>query len=84
MEYKNIIFLKDYNDEKIDAILYTNENAETINDAIIKAKNEYYELEEQNKIPVGINCEYEYIRFCLQDKYNIEFLETWGAQEVYY
>ena len=82
-DYKNIILLKDYNDEKVDAILFTNESEETIQQAIYKAKNEFYDLEE-DELPFGINCEYDYIYQYLCDRFDIEFFETWHRQEVYY
>jgi hypothetical protein len=82
--YKNIILLRDINDDRIDSIILTNEDEETIQQAIYSAKNEFYELEEQNNIPMGINCEFEYIYCYLCDKYDIEFIETWQGKEVYY
>ena len=83
-KYKNIILLRDYNDGKIDAIIETNESDAVIQNAINEAKNKFCELEEKNEIPEYIHCEYEYIRFCLQDKYSINFIDFWNGQEVYY
>ena len=85
MEYENIILLKDYDTEQVDGIIMTNVDTSTIQEAITKAKNKYYELEEQNNILCGINCEYEYIVYCLQDKYDCEVVQFWDKHnEVYY
>ena len=83
-EYENTILLKDYDDEKVDAIIFTNESKEIIQDAINKAKNQFYELIEKEELPVYINCEYEYIWEYLTKNYDIDYIETWEHNEVYY
>lgn len=83
-KYKNKILLKDYNDESVDAIIFTNENTETIQQAIYKAKNEYIKLEETNNVPMGINCEFEYVYCYLLDNFKCLWIYTWNEQEVYY
>ena len=83
-KYKNIILLRDNNDGRIDAIIKTNESDIVIQNAINEAKNKFYELEEKNELPEYINCEYEFITEELSNKYNIEFIDFWNGQEVYY
>lgn len=74
-EYKNTILLKDCQIDYVYGIILTNESEETIQDAIYKAKREFYDLEEQNDIPFGIYCELDYIRLYLGEKYDIEILD---------
>ena len=82
--YKYLILLKD-NVEKVEHIILANCDAKEIQDAIFKAKNDFENLEEENNLPCGIYCEYEYIIYCLQEKYDIILAdEHFIKNEVYY
>jgi hypothetical protein len=85
-EYKNTILIRDLYDEHVGAIIQTNESIATIQDAIWQAKNEYNNPNNEKNIDkLGfIHCEYDYIYYCLCEKYEIEFLENWYDNNVYF
>ena len=83
--YKNTYLLTDYDDDKIDAIITTNESDETIQNAIYEAKELYYEFDEQDNLPFGIYCEFDFVKYYLQEKYDLEIDERIGSSKsVYY
>lgn len=84
-EYKNTILMKDMDDGHIDAIILTNEDKETIQKAIYKAKSQYIDgIDELDDLSDFIHCEYDYIYYYLCENYEIEFLENWYDNNVYY
>lgn len=80
-KYKNIILIKETDDRSINAIILTNESEKTIQEAIYKAKAEFYELDE---FPEFVYCEWDYIYQYLLNNYDIDFLEDLNKGDVYY
>lgn len=83
-DYTNHILLKDMNDDKVDAIILSNEQTETIQSAIYTASDKYYDLAEDDNVPIGINCVYEYIVDYLYDHFDVHIIEHWSNNNVVY
>ena len=83
-DYTNKILLKDMNDDKVDAIILSNEQVETIQNAIYTASEKYYDLEEDGNVPFGINCVIEYIIDYLYDHFDVHIMENWDDNDVVY
>lgn len=77
--YENIIFLYDYNDDHVDAIIFTNETEETIQDAIRLASNKWYEEE----CP---DCQLNYVLEYLDSYYDVLCIDAYTEHitKVYY
>lgn len=76
-DYTNIILLKDKDDkyEKVDLVILTNEETETIENAIDKVKDEWYEND----------CDYSLLEMIIDhlvDNYDITYYTS--HNEIYY
>lgn len=78
-DYKNTIFLCDYNDDHVDAIIFTNETEETIQDAIRLASNKWYEEEYPD-------CQLNYVLEYLDAHYDVLCIDAYKEHitKVYY
>ena len=73
--FRNTIILKDYY-EKVDAIIFTNVSTETIEKAIITAKNEY----DEQQLDYG---QLNYVLDCLSEQFEIDYID-YNMEEIYY
>lgn len=80
-KYTNLILIKETDERSINGIILTNESEKTIQEAIYKAKSEFYNLDE---MPDFVYCEWDYIYQYLLNNYDIDFLEDLNKGEVYY
>lgn len=84
MKYKTTFLLNDLNTYETDYIINANEDTETIQNAIYKAKEKYYELEEKNELPDFCYCEFDYISTLLCDQFDIEIIPIDPHNFLYY
>ena len=80
-DYKNIIVLKDSETQKNEAVIFCNEECDTIEDEIQRIKQEYYDK--------GIDRDYmftelEYIFLELCNKYEIDYYILDDCDEICY
>jgi hypothetical protein len=78
-DYKNTILLCDYDDDRVDAIIFTNENEETIQDAISLASDKWYEEE-------CLDCQLNYVLEYLDSHYDVLCIDAYTRHitKVYY
>lgn len=78
-DYNNTILLMDYNDNKVDAIIYTNEDEETIQNAIRTATDKWYEEDYPD-------CQLNYVLEYLDKHYDIAYTDAYidEINKVYY
>ena len=81
---KNTILMKDWDTEEVDYIIRTSESVGTIQQAINKAKEIYYEEDKILEEMMFIHCETDFVIFYLEDNFDCEIEQVDCRKKVVY